>query len=53
MKTEVVVRHLGVWSTGSGPLQQKLACEERAVELPQRQNAFRHSSRPKNELEIA
>jgi hypothetical protein len=35
------------------PLEQKLAREERTVELPQRENALGHSSRPKNELETA
>src|SRR5207244_9199071 len=35
------------------PVEQQLTLEERAVQLPERENALGHSSRPKNEAEIA
>ena len=43
----------GLLDAQLAPLEQQLAREECAVELPQRKDVFRHSSRPKNDAEIA
>src|SRR5262249_29780534 len=43
----------GVLDAELAPLEEKLTSKERAIQLPERELALSHSSRPKNEAEIA